>query len=147
MNDEETIQAALIKTFPYLDGKIRVQRARRIFAEVPAENFMEVFTYAHTQMCFPILCTIVGLDEGESISCMYFLARENGIILSLKISVPKEAPVIKTITQFFPAAEMYEREVIDLLGIKVEGLTEGRRYPLPDNWPADQYPLRKDWQQ
>jgi Ni,Fe-hydrogenase III component G len=34
---------------------------------------------------------------------------------------------------------------MDLLGIKVEGLPEGRRYPLPDNWPQGQYPLRKDW--
>jgi len=147
MNNEETIQAELVKNFPFLDGKIRLQRERRIFAEVPADKFLEIFTYAHTKMDFPILCTIVGLDEGELLSCLYFLAKENGIILSLKISVPKETPVIKTITQVFPAAEMYEREVVDLLGIKVEGLEEGRRYPLPDNWPADQYPLRKDWQQ
>jgi membrane-bound hydrogenase subunit beta len=24
-------------------------------------------------------------------------------------------------------------------------LPEGFRYPLPDDWPANQYPLRKDW--
>jgi Ni,Fe-hydrogenase III component G len=27
----------------------------------------------------------------------------------------------------------------------VTGLPEGSRYPLPDNWPEGQYPLRKDW--
>ena len=34
-----------------------------------------------------------------------------------------------------------------MLGIKVEGLVPGRRYPLPDDWPKGQYPLRKDWDQ
>ena len=34
---------------------------------------------------------------------------------------------------------------MDLLGFQVQGLTEGSRYPLPDVWPAGQYPLRKDW--
>ena len=47
----------------------------------------------------------------------------------------------------FPAAEIYERELIDLLGAKVAGLPEGKRYPLPDDWPAGEYPLRKDWKQ
>jgi Ni,Fe-hydrogenase III component G len=27
----------------------------------------------------------------------------------------------------------------------VEGLPAGNRYPLTDDWPADQFPLRKDW--
>jgi Ni,Fe-hydrogenase III component G len=32
-----------------------------------------------------------------------------------------------------------------MLGVNVEGLPEGKRYPLPDDWPDGQYPLRKDW--
>jgi len=32
-----------------------------------------------------------------------------------------------------------------MLGVQIEGLPPGKRYPLPDNWPAGQYPLRKDW--
>ena len=34
---------------------------------------------------------------------------------------------------------------MDLLGIKVNGLAEGQRYPLPEDWPKGDYPLRKDW--
>jgi len=34
---------------------------------------------------------------------------------------------------------------MDLFGAKVEGLPEGPRYPLPDDWPKNQFPLRKDW--
>ena len=66
-------------------------------------------------------------------------------ILNLKTGVPKENPVLKTIIGYFRGAEIYERELVDLLGVKVEGLPEGKRYPLPDDWPLDQHPLRKDW--
>ena len=61
------------------------------------------------------------------------------------MNIPKDKAVIKTITPLFLSADPYERELIDLLGIQVDELAPGRRYPLPDNWPAGQYPLRKDW--
>ncbi|MFA6609561.1 MAG: NADH-quinone oxidoreductase subunit C [Candidatus Omnitrophota bacterium] len=145
MAEEAAIQAELIKKFPFLESKVRVQRARRIYTEVGPEKFAEVFDYAVKNMHFCILCTITGLDEGQVLSFIYHIAREDGTVLNIKRSVPKENPVIKTITPYFFAADIYEREVMDLLGAKVEGLAPGKRYPLPDEWPQDQYPLRKDW--
>jgi Ni,Fe-hydrogenase III component G len=65
--------------------------------------------------------------------------------LNLTVAVPKENPVLQTVMGYFPPAETYERELIDLLGMKVEGLPPGSRYPLPEGWPEGQYPLRKDW--
>jgi Ni,Fe-hydrogenase III component G len=80
------------------------------------------------------------------LSFIYHLAQDTGILLNIKISVPKASPVLMTVSGYFPGAEIYEREVVDLLGAKVEGLPPGNRYPLIDDWPAGQYPLRKDWQ-
>ena len=145
MNDENNILQKLVAKFPDLDGRVRVQRVRRIWAEVPAPNFMTVLDFAVKQLNFTVFCTITGLDEGASLSFIYHLAQQNGIMLNIKISVPKENPVIKTVTSYFPAATLAEREVIDLLGAKVEGLPKGNRYPLPDDWPLNQHPLRKDW--
>jgi Ni,Fe-hydrogenase III component G len=68
-----------------------------------------------------------------------------GIMLNIKIKAPKTNPVIPTITDMFPSAEIPEREVEDLLGAKVDGLAAGRRYPLPDDWPQNDHPLLKDW--
>lgn len=141
----ETILQDLVKQFPVLEGKGTIQRERRIWVEAPAAQFMEIFEYLVTKTGFTILCTMTGLDDGPTLSFVYHLANQNGTMLNIKQSVPKENPVIRTVTDRFPAAEMYEREVMDLLGAKVEGLPEGRRYPLPDEWPADQFPLRKDW--
>jgi Ni,Fe-hydrogenase III component G len=93
-----------------------------------------------------MLSAITGLDDGETFGIIYHLANDNGIMLNIKTSISKSDPALKTVTGYFPSAEMYEREMADLLGINVKGLTEGNRYPLPDDWPAGEYPLRKDWQ-
>jgi len=145
MSEEEKIQQDLLKNFPYLENKIKIQRARRIFAEVPLENFFAVFDYAVKNLGVSMLSALTGLDEGENLSFIYHLAFSNGIVLNLKTSVAKNVPVLKTVTGYFSSAEIYERELEDLLGVKVNGLNKGKRYPLPDNWPQGQYPLRKGW--
>ena len=43
-----------------------------------------------------------------------------------------------------PAAIWYEREVRDMFGLQPVGLPDERRLVLPDDWPDDLYPLRKD---
>jgi Ni,Fe-hydrogenase III component G len=137
MSVEETIQSQLIAQFPVLEGKVRVQRARRVFAEVPAEQATAVIEYAYKTLGFTIICTITGLDLGDKLAALYHIAHQNGVVLNL--------PVLQTVSALYPPADHYEREMIDLLGFKVEGLPKGNRYPLPDSWPAGQYPLRKDW--
>jgi membrane-bound hydrogenase subunit beta len=145
MTEEETVQAALVKAFPQVEGRVRIPRARRIFVEAPAETVRAVFALAVGELDFSILCTITGLDLGDNLGVIYHLARTSGVTLNLSTSVPKERPVLHTVTDYFPAADAYEREITDLLGFQVEGLPPGKRYPLPDDWPAGQHPLRKDW--
>jgi len=145
MTTEENIKSELIKKFDFLEGKVTVRRARRIFADVPLNKFREIFEYAINNLSFVILCTITGLDETAALGFIYHMAREDGIMLNIKVNVDRNNPVIKTVTGYFPGADIYEREVTDLLGAKVQGLPEGKRYPLSDDWPIDEYPLRKDW--
>lgn len=145
MTKEENILQKLIKKFPALEGKIRVQRQRRILAEVDSDIFEDVFAYAQRFLEFTILCTITGLDEGQTLGFIYHMSRTDGIALNLKFSMSKDRPVIKSMIKYFPSSDIYERELVDLLGAVVEGLPEGSRYPLPDDWPKNEYPLRKDW--
>jgi membrane-bound hydrogenase subunit beta len=145
MQEDNDIVAELVGKFACLQGKMRIQRDRRIFVEVPAADFAEVFAHLYGPMKFMMLTAITGMDQGANLAAMYHLARASGVVLSLSVAVPKEKPVLQTVTGYFPAAECYERELIDLLGMQVEGLPPGPRYPLPDGWPAGQYPLRKDW--
>jgi len=145
MTNEEKIKKELADRFGFSTEQIRVARERRIFLETPHDQFRRVLEHAVTNMGFQHLCTISGLDEGESLAFYYHLSRTDGIVLSLKTRVPKANPVLQTIADMFPGCIIYERELVDLFGACVEGLPEGKRYPLPDNWPDCQYPLRKDW--
>jgi Ni,Fe-hydrogenase III component G len=142
---ENAVMDKLLARFDFMRDKVRVQRRRRIFAAVEAADFESVFTYAQRDLGFTILCTITGVDNGATLGFIYHMARTDGIALSLQTDAPKDNPVINSVTRHFPCAEIYERELIDLLGAKIEGLTEGVRYPLSDDWPRGEYPLRKDW--
>ncbi|MCE1248505.1 MAG: NADH-quinone oxidoreductase subunit C [Firmicutes bacterium] len=146
MANEEAIKKELEEKFDFLKDKIIIPRERRLFTEpVEIEDFLKAIEYAASKMDFDILTTITGLDEGESIVAIYHLARKDGTMLNLKSKTPKENPVMKTISNLFNGAVFYERELVDMLGVQMEGLPEGKRYPLPDDWPEGQYPLRKEW--
>jgi len=145
MSQEEKIKESLISKFSYLNNSIQIVRPRRVSIEVSLDNFLAVFSYLAKELQFSHLCTITGLDEQENLGFIYHLAGEAGVMLNLKTSAPKANPVIKSVTQYFPGAEIYERELVDLFGAQVEGLAPGHRYPLTDDWPFDQHPLRKDW--
>ena len=145
ISHEEGVLHQLVNKFSFLQDKVKVPRPRRIFIEVSMPDFYAVFLFIKNDLGFAHLCTITGLDEGENIGLIYHLAREDGVLLNLKTCVPKNDPHLKSIINDFPGAEIYERELADLLGVRVEGLPEGCRYPLTDDWPHDQYPLRKDW--
>ena len=145
MSNEENILEQLINKFGYLHDMAKIQRLRRIYAQVALANFEEVFSYVIKELKFFHLCAITGLDEQDNIGIIYHLAREDGVMLNLKTALPKSNPVLKSIIERFSSAEIYEREIVDLLGVKVEGLPDGYRYPLVDDWPAGEYPLRKDW--
>lgn len=63
--------------------------------------------------------------------------------LHLKVFLPGDNPTITSVTSVYPAANWFEREAYDLLGITFEGHPDMRRILMPDGW--DGHPLRKDY--
>jgi Ni,Fe-hydrogenase III large subunit/Ni,Fe-hydrogenase III component G len=89
------------------------------------------------------ISAITGVDLGESIEVMYHV-RVHGIIATIRTQVPKKDPRIKTIVDILPGANFHEREVADLFGVTFEGHPDPGRLVLPEDWPKDVFPLRKD---
>ncbi|MBN1334672.1 MAG: NADH-quinone oxidoreductase subunit C [Deltaproteobacteria bacterium] len=145
MSREDTVRDDLLATFPALEGRITIARERRLWVEVSREEFQAVLDVLKDRHGFDFCCTITGLDLGEDLGFVYHLADWHGVVLNLRQRVPKSDPTILSITPRYPGVIFYERELVDLLGAKVEGLPPGDRYPLRDDWPEGQYPLRKDW--
>lgn len=144
MSQTETVKAELEARFPFLAGNVRLQRERRLWIEVGQDRFLEVFEHLVKGSQFTNLCTITGLDLGAELGFIYHLARDGGMMANVRTRAAK-GQAIRTVTHLFEGAAIYERELEDLLGAKVDGLPSGPRYPLPDDWPTDEHPLLKDW--
>ena len=143
---ENQILKQLHERFPALDIAAAAVSARRIFLPVPEALFMDVLRFAKSELNFDHLCTITGLDTGEGYEFIYHIANEGGVLLNLKYATAGgDGVVIPSVLPVYAGATFYERELEGLLGVKVEGLPEGRQYPLPDNWPEGEYPMRKGW--
>jgi Ni,Fe-hydrogenase III component G len=141
---EEEVKEILEKRFGDRLSNWVIQRKRRIYVDVPPESLVEAVEFAQKELGFDHLATITGMDGGEYLEFLYHLSYQ-GMLLNIRTKVPVSEPKVRTISHLFPGAEPYERELEDMLGARVEGLPPGRRYPLPDDWPHGQHPLRKSW--
>jgi len=65
----------------------------------------------------------------------------------LRISAPVEAtePVFPSIAARHPAANWFEREIMDFFGLTPQGHPNPERVSLHDDWPEGVWPLRKDF--
>lgn len=143
---EQGVLDRLQERFPGLDMTEAKTAIRRVYVSVPEETFLDALRFAAEDMGFNHLCTITGLDTGEGYEFLYHVANGEGIVLTLKYRTRGGNGVeIPTVLPIYAGATFYERELEGLLGVTVVGLPQGRQYPLPDNWPKGQYPMRKDW--
>ena len=122
---------------------VKIPNERRVFATVDKKNYKEtLLTLKSNDITH--LSTITGVDTGEQIVVIYHLDCGDRVMLSLKVPLPKNDPRLQTVTDVFPGAILYERDLMDMLGVKVEGHPDPRRIFLPEDWPAGKYPLRKE---
>lgn len=143
---ENDMIKTLTAEFPWLAGRIDSPRPMRLRTDwLTKDELFECIHFACYEMALTKGHNAVGTDEGEDIGIHYVVSGAEHILLTLRVKTPKTDPRIRTITELYPAFTLFERELEDLFGVKVEGLKKGRRYPLPDNWPKNEWPLRKEW--
>jgi membrane-bound hydrogenase subunit beta len=121
-----------------------VPRERRIFVYIKNKALKNAVKYLVEDLKFKHLSTITGVDLGAEIEVVYHLAYQGSIELSLGLTVPKNNPSVPTVTDLIPGAVLYEREVHDLFGVNFEGHPDLSPLVLPEGWPQDIYPLRKE---
>ncbi len=95
------------------------------------------------------LFTMVGNDERELSGhfALYYVFAFDQLqhLITVKTLLEEADPVFPSISAQIPAANWYEREVKDLLGLRALGHPDRRPLILHGDWPEDQYPLRKDF--
>ncbi len=96
------------------------------------------------------LSAITGLDIPQSedsegaIELLYHFC-QGAAIVTLRIQVPYGLPEAPSICGVIPAATLYEREMIEMFGVILDGTPSRARLLLPDDWPDWVYPLRKSF--
>lgn len=124
--------------------EISSPRERRLFIRISREKLRMTIKKLTKLEGFHHLSTITAVDIGAEIELIYHLSHKDALI-SLRTRVPKDEPTAPTIVDLIPGATLYEREVHDLLGVRFSGNTDLSPLLLPDQWPEDVHPLRKEW--
>jgi len=124
--------------------EFRVPKPRKAYILLKPERHRDAISLLLKHVENAELSTITGTDLGNEIELNYHMAC--GGTVTLKNRVSREKPVIRTITDILPGANLYEREVFDLLGVIFVGHPNLKRLMLPENWPKGDYPLRRDWE-
>ncbi len=73
----------------------------------------------------------------------HLLSFEQPCRLRLKVGLTGATPRADSVTDLWPSANWYEREVFDLFGIRFEGHPNLRRLIMPHDWEG--HPLRKSY--
>jgi len=95
---------------------------------------------------FDYLSNVTGVDRGEGFEVVYHLysTGRGGGPLVLKVCGSWEQPEVPSLVEVWPSAELQEREVYDLLGIRFAGHPDLRRILLWEGFPG--HPLRKSFE-
>jgi NADH-quinone oxidoreductase subunit C/D len=120
-----------------------------------AARVRDVLRYLKTEVAQPyrLLYDLTAIDErvrqnrqGQPASdftiVYHLLSFERNADVRLKVGLQGDYPTIRTITDIWPAANWYEREVWDMFGIGFEGHPHLRRILMPLTWEG--HPLRKE---
>ena len=90
----------------------------------------------------------IGADDrpysGKFLVAHDFAFDQDHLLCSVLTYLPADNPTLDSISGVVPAANWAEREMHDLVGIEPVGHRYLKRLVLPDGWPEDLHPLRKD---
>ena len=133
----------------YLDGlgeigvtEIKLQRLNAAYVRTTREKLIDVVEHLKNDG-FVHITTITAVDMIDNYDIVYHL-RNQGFALNLKVAVPKDDPKVPSITGVLAGANLYEREVNDLMGVFPEGHPNPARLILDYDWPEGVHPLRKE---
>lgn len=128
--------------------KFEESREDMLIGSVSRENLVEAVQHVRDDLDGRFI-TSAGMDMRSLNGCyrvsQLFALDTDKTFLVLFTDIDPNDATIPTLTALIPGTNWAEREVRDLIGVTPAGHPDLRRLVLPDDWPADLHPLRKDF--
>ena len=102
--------------------------------------------YKNTELPFDYLISLIGMDWGEKLGVIYLLSSSKDLskeIVVITATSDRENPLLYSVTDLYETANLNEREVYAMFGIRFINNPDMRRFLLNDDWTG--FPLRKDY--
>jgi NADH/F420H2 dehydrogenase subunit C len=135
---ERLVQELPETSLEYLEGKDPA-------ISIGADDLFEVARHLKEKQGYDYLSAVTGVDYPDRFEVIYHLysMKEGKGPLILKVSASKEEPEVPSVTHIWPGANLQEREVYDLMGIRFAGHPDLKRVLLWEGYEG--HPLRKDF--
>ncbi len=141
--------------FPNIDFIVQSTRDEIPTIWVESEHARNVLAYlkSEIQAPYPMLYDLCAIDErarrkradqpkSDFTAVYHLLSLERNSDIRLKVPLQGDYPSIQTVTDIWPNADWYEREIWDMFGINVKDHPCLRRILMPSYWEG--HPLRKE---
>jgi NADH:ubiquinone oxidoreductase subunit C len=120
-------------------------RKNRIRITTTPDKVHDAIMTVQAMFGFDRLITISAVDNTKTLELVYHMTGPHRMVVSIAIELPRDQPAIATVSDILPPAAIYERQIHDLFGIVFRGHPGLTRIVLNEDWPENEYPLRKDW--
>lgn len=110
------------------------------------QQLLAVATALHDEFGYALLTNLSVTDwlaDGQFEVVYHLVNIQGGAPVVLKVRVPRENPLVPSLTPSWPGADFQEREAFDLYGVQFEGHPELRRIYLWDEFTG--FPMRRDF--
>jgi ech hydrogenase subunit E len=147
MSAGEAFEGIRERVGPWISGSTAA--GNRLDMETSAEGLLPAVA-ALNGLRWGYLSGITGFDSGIDapadghIELLYHFC-SGPLVVTFRVKVPRQDPSVPSIGALVPPAVMYEREIVETMGVRVAGLPDAKRQFLSDDWPENVYPLRKDF--
>jgi len=119
----------------------------RLYVYVAPQALKAVCRYVFRDLDARYIISI-GADDrpfsGDFLVFHDFAFDKDKILLSVITTADAGSPKVDSISDIIPGANWAEREIRDMFGVEPVGHPYPKRLVLPDGWPDNLHPLRKD---
>lgn len=114
---------------------------------IPAEQMHDLAMKlkSDSDLAFDYLFCLSGVDWPKYLEVVYHLEsthHKHQLVLKVR-TADRENAALDTVCDIWRTAELHEREVYDLLGVRFNNHPDLRRFFLEEGWVG--HPLRKDY--